>query len=1389
LTDETTAPDRDPPPPGRRPRLARRVRLALLAVLILIAGATVMLRFGVLTDPGRALIQAELDKASLGRFGRLHVEGLRGDVWRDFTIARLTLSDRDGVWLEVTGAHVRWRWWQLLRRRLDVDDMQAAHVGVLRRPTLSPPRPAGRVSMSLHLGRFFGQLETAPAFSYQRGLYQITGSLDQAPGGLIAGKVQALSLTHAGDRLDAVFDVGRDKHLVVDVEAREAQGGALAGALGLAVDQPFFLSAHAHGTISQGSFSLISRSGGVVPAVASGAWTPQGGSAAGQVTLAASRLLAGYQKMLGPQARFSIAGAKAADGLQALTVDVASDNLRLGARGEGDIGRLATGPKGLAVTLAVASGSRLIAWPQMGSANLSGVVTGGKDRWSLVGNLAVDAPAALGYRLARVQGPVKLALQGRQLTLDVALDGQGGAGSGLAAALLGGRPHAAAQLTRLADGRLVMTSLDLVGPGLKMTGQGQRGLLGGLSFKGAAIFSNFAAAKRGAKGVMTANWSASQPGGEAPWTFTLDAGAKGFASGVDNLDRLLGASPTLKGQASYDGKTIRVASADLRGANGGASASGAIGGDGGLDMKLAWNAKGPFEAGPLEISVAGMGTGAVGGSLLTPKADLAADFDSFALPGLDLTAAHVTLSFQKGPQETNGAFALAAASQYGPAHAASGFRFVSDGLALSDIDATAGGARLQGAIALLRGEPSSADLTVALAPGAFLSRGQASGRLQIVDAQGGPNVTLKASATGADLRIGAGLIVQTASVSASGPLANLPYQATATGFTTHGSWKASGNGAFSRSGEDRTVSFQGGGKLRDADFRTVSPAVYRFGPHGQSLNVAAAVGGGQAHIDARQTGPSFQAKADLSNVSLGLLDQDFMGRFDASLELSGQGPSLSGNLDAKLAGAGERGGADQPTVDGLVKATLASNTINLDARLGNASGLASHVSLTLPAEASAAPLRIAIVRTQPMRGEIDAEGEIRPVWDLVMGDARSLSGQVKARATLAGTLADPRIQGEGTVVGGQFSDAASGLKLRGVTMSARLAENAIDINQFSGADVAGGQVSGSGVISLQRAGSSSFKLDLRGFRLIDNDVATAVASGQATVNRAADGLIKISGALTIDHADVAANPPTPSGVTPMDVVEVNRPVGTGGHLQADTSHAPDIELDVTLKSAGHVLLKGRGLNAELSLDAHVVGPATSPRISGVARVVRGDYDFAGKRFTFDSQGAVYLADNPGDIRLDLTATRSDPSLTAVIRIQGTAAKPRITLTSTPILPSDEVLSQVLFGSSASQLSPYQAAELASAVSTMAGGGGFDILGNLRNFAHLDRLALGGASTSDFAVSGGKYVTDNVYIELTGGRAGPSAQLEWRARKNLSIISSVAGSGGDSQVSVRWRKDY
>ena len=96
----------------------------------------------------------------------------------------------------------------------------------------------------------------------------------------------------------------------------------------------------------------------------------------------------------------------------------------------------------------------------------------------------------------------------------------------------------------------------------------------------------------------------------------------------------------------------------------------------------------------------------------------------------------------------------------------------------------------------------------------------------------------------------------------------------------------------------------------------------------------------------------------------------------------------------------------------------------------------------------------------------------------------------------------------------------------------------------------------------------------------------------------------------------------------------------------------------------------------------------------------------------------------------------------------------------------------------------------SAVASMAGGGGLDVIGNLRGLTGLDRLSFAGGGDGDgVEVSGGKYLTENVLLIVTGGgREGGSAQVEWNVSRSLRLISKLSGEGGNT-LSVRWRRDY
>ena len=1376
---------------GRPKRVVRWLGASLAIALAILIGLGVVVRFGVQTDTGRNLIAAPLEGLSLGQLGRLHVEGLTGDILSDFGLRRLTLVDDQGVWLDVRDIRVRWRSLELIRRRVHVLSATASEVDMLRRPVAKAGGggSSSGLPVSIAIDRLQVRLETLPAVSVQRGLFNIGASFDIERRGGLGGSIQAWSLLHAGDGLNARFDLGLHKRLMLRAQALEACGGALAGFLGLPANRALQIDADADGALGDGRLDMEALSNDHPFAEARGAWRNGGGSINGWVSLTASSLTSGMAKAFGPVLRLSIESQPGANGLQKLHGRLADDNGDLVLTGVLDPKKVAA-PNSYELDLGIFDLKRLVAAPAMGAATAIGRLSTTADGWSWAGKAAVKSLSTDGYSLGSLNGPVEVVSSKGEIRFKVDAQGMAGQGQGMLAEAAGARPHLSLDASRLADGRLMLRSIKAVGAGVELTASGERSLLGALNFEGVAKLGDLAVFRAGAHGGLQADWSAVQSKAGRPWTFSLDAQGRQLASGETDLDKLLGSAPRLTVQAQDDQGAVSISQAEFAGANARAALAGGVGRDGALKMAVNWSAEGPLDVGPVGLLGKAAGSGAIGGTLSAPTAVLAADFDRVDLPGLTLRPAHVDLTYS-GAADAVSQVAVTGGGDYGSAHAKANFRFINDGLSIDGLDVAAGGLALDGSLALRGAEPTAANLVFSVAPGAFLSRGVASGKLMLGGDAGAAiaNVTLTAKDV---TPRGATIVISNAALTAQGPLAKLPYSLTADGVSSGAPFRLRGSGQVIEQDGGRTVSFAGAGRIRDADFHTLSPVIFSLAGADASVQAQLSYGGGTADLTLKQAAGAVSGKAELNGVDLTALGEDVVGRVTGDLSLDGEGPRLDGVLNAHLQGLRSRDAANTLALSGDVEARLSDDQLNIKAALSGAQPSdVANVELALPAEASAIPFNIALPRDRPIDGRFDANAELQPIWDLFFGGDRTLGGRLVAQGRIGGTLASPRPVGHATLTDGRFEDAATGLKLRKLDADVDLHDDVLSVSKFSGADAKAGTLTGQGRFSLAANGPSNLTLTANGFQLLDNDAAKATASGALSVTRGADGRATLAGQLTIDRADISAvSARSAPGVTNLDVTEINGQANTANAPAAADHAGPAVALDVRLRAPRGVFVKGLGLNAEMSLDAQVGGTTAAPVLSGTARVVRGDYDLAGKRFEIDDQGVVYLATQLDKIRLDLVAKLDDPSITAQINIAGTAAKPEITLSSTPALPSDEVLSEVLFGSSAAQLSPVQAAQLAAAVTSLATGGGFDVMGGLKNFARLDRLSLGGGDpTTGLTVSGGKYISNNVYLEVTGGgRQGPSAQVEVRANRSLSVISEVGGDVG-AKLSVRWRLDY
>jgi len=240
----------DIPAPLKRSAIPKAIVAVALTILVLIALGLAATRYGVLLPQARLMIEARTDGLKIGRFGKLKIVGLGGDIWRDLTIRQLTLRDEKGVWLEANNLHMTWHYTELLKRTFHADRIDVQLLRVLRRPTLTPKSKDTGLPVNFHIDAAHGRVEMLPAFSYRRGVYDLDLNLDAERVGDLNGKLRAASALHQGDHLNVDFELAKTKPLVVLADALETQGGALAGALGLPADRPFSLKVAAGGKLS-----------------------------------------------------------------------------------------------------------------------------------------------------------------------------------------------------------------------------------------------------------------------------------------------------------------------------------------------------------------------------------------------------------------------------------------------------------------------------------------------------------------------------------------------------------------------------------------------------------------------------------------------------------------------------------------------------------------------------------------------------------------------------------------------------------------------------------------------------------------------------------------------------------------------------------------------------------------------------------------------------------------------------------------------------------------------------------------------------------------------------------------------------------------------------------
>lgn len=595
------------------------------------------------------------------------------------------------------------------------------------------------------------------------------------------------------------------------------------------------------------------------------------------------------------------------------------------------------------------------------------------------------------------------------------------------------------------------------------------------------------------------------------------------------------------------------------------------------------------------------------------------------------------------------------------------------------------------------------------------------------------------------------------------------------------------------------ITLTGQGIVEGRPIRITAPAVLTMDDNlWQLAPVRVEYAGGAATVSGAFARLSRSFEVSLDHMPLGLLDI-----FNPSLALGGY---ASGKLSFHHVFGSAPSGRIDVAVRGMTRSGLVLSSAPVDLGLAavltadGAAGRAVVVSggKTIGrAQAKIGPLPpgddiLNRLINAPLFAQLRYAGPADTLWRLIGVETIDLSGPLSVSADIGGTPANPSIRGSLSSDGARLESTTTGTVITNLKAAGTFDGSRLNLTSMTG-NAGNGSVSGRGSFEFGAGKGLGMDLQLQAQNavLLNRDDIGATVTGPITMKSNGRGGT-VGGDITILKGRFKLGSAAAAQVPQLAAKEINRPD------QDEVTDTPPVPwtLDIKAKAKSQLMVTGLGLDSEWRADLTIKGAINNPAIGGRVDLIRGGYQFAGRRFDLDRGTIRFTGEAPPDPVLDITALANLQGISATIHVTGTGLHPDISFVSVPALPEDEVLSRLLFGTSITNLSAPEALQLAAAVASLRGGsgGGFNLdpINAVRKAVRLDRLRILPADVTTgqkTAVAAGKNIGRRTYVEvITDGQGYSATSVEYRITRWLSVLATVSTIGRQSG-NLKISKDY
>jgi hypothetical protein len=446
--------------------------------------------------------------------------------------------------------------------------------------------------------------------------------------------------------------------------------------------------------------------------------------------------------------------------------------------------------------------------------------------------------------------------------------------------------------------------------------------------------------------------------------------------------------------------------------------------------------------------------------------------------------------------------------------------------------------------------------------------------------------------------------------------------------------------------------------------------------------------------------------SDLNELLLG--DRQIAGVLDGSAHVTGSAsaPEVDGTFTLTN---GEVDGVKFESLRGDVG--YRDRNLKIDVGLDQGGGAALTAAGSVP---------VSLFRASEDRGDerIDLRVESNTIdLGLFQGLTRQVTemhGQLQLSLRATGTASTPRVEGDVTIADGGFRVTNTGVVYSKLDTRLRFVGDRLMVDQLSILDDDGDLLNAEGALGIQQRRISTVDVLASGsqFNVLDNDLGhveldlLARVSGEAQRPVIEGNVETRAGRLEVDRLleQLTVNP---YRIESPD--SAKRP-STPGLWDATT-------LALEIHVAENMLLRGSDIRARFSRiglgDVNMTfggdldlrkAPMTPPELVGTVSVVRGFYDFQGRRFEIERDSQIrFEGIEPLNPTLRIAANREISGVVAQVNLRGTVRAPELTLTSQPPLDEADILSLIAFNAPVNALGQNDRVRLVERAGALAAG--------------------------------------------------------------------------------------